>query len=353
MYKKVRRRTWEIVGEAPEGDLIGAGFNIAILTLIFINVISGIVETEMAIKQPVEELIPKFFERLEFWSVMIFTVEYILRLWSCTADPKFRGMIKGRFNLARGPMALVDLFAILPFYLEAILPGVDLRFIRVLRLLRLFRLFRVGKFADSFKMFGSVIKGKKEELLISLAIMMIVLILASSMMFMVEHGDQPDKFSSVPASMWWGMITITTIGYGDLYPVSAWGRALGSVVGFLGVCVFALPVGILGAGFVEEVARRQKENARPPKPEDVEVPRTSEDAMEVLRSLLVAEQGLAGRALLKAIATERLGQQAELSLKRIEEKSPLEILALERKLFESIPVDTLRSLLEKSKPERA
>lgn len=252
--KRLKRRVYQIVADPPEGDILGQTLNIGILLLIAVNVCVGILETVPSYKKAYGD----FFFWFEAGSVMVFTLEYALRMWSCTSQEEYSHPIAGRYKMATSPMSIIDLLAILPFYLQVLVPGLDLRFVRVLRLLRLFRLFRFGKVAVSFNMLARVIKNKREELLISLLVMMIILILSANLMYIVEHKVPNSPFQSVPASMWWGMITITTIGYGDMVPVTALGRAIGMVVAFLGVCVFALPVAILGAGFVEELEQKNK-----------------------------------------------------------------------------------------------
>lgn len=250
----LKKRVYEIVAEPPPGDKVGEAFSIGILTLITVNVVVGIFETVPSLAQSH----PDFFYWFEFFSVIVFTIEYLLRLWSCTSSEEYAGFFRGRLKAALTPMAIIDFVAIVPFYLAAFVT-IDLRFVRILRLFRLFRLFRSGKLADSFTTLVMVIKSKKEELGLSLMVLMLVLVLSSSVMFMVEQ-DQPDtQFTSVPASMWWGMMTITTIGYGDMYPMTTLGRIVGSIVGFLGICVFALPVGIMGAGFTEYMEKKRSE----------------------------------------------------------------------------------------------
>jgi voltage-gated potassium channel len=147
-------------------------------------------------------------------------------------------------------MSLIDLAAILPFYLPMFLP-VDLRFMRVLRLFRLFRIFKIGKFSHSMTVLIAILKSKKEDLIITLTAGIILLIFASSLMYFMEHPVQPEAFPDIPAAMWWGVITLTTVGYGDVYPVTTIGKFFGAIIAFLGVGMFALPAGILASGFSE------------------------------------------------------------------------------------------------------
>lgn len=189
----------------------------------------------------------------------VFTIEYILRLWTCTADDRFRSPIKGRIRFAATPLALVDLMAILPFYLEIIMliRALDLRFIRALRLFRLFRLFKMGRYSEALKTLGNVLKQKKEELFITVFAILILLITASSLMYFVEKDAQPEAFSSILAAMWWGVSTLTTVGYGDIYPITAIGKFLGALIALLGIGMFALPAGILASGFAEEMQKKR------------------------------------------------------------------------------------------------
>lgn len=251
--KSFRLRLYQIIADPPEGDTLGQWVQFAILALIALNVTVGLLETVKSLYVPYKA----FFFWFEAASVAIFTVEYILRVWACTAVEEFQGK-NGRLEHMLQPMSLVDLFAVLPFYLQLLVPGLDLRFIRVLRLLRLLRLFRFSRIARSFQTLGRVIGNKKEDLFISIVVMMLLLIISANVMYIIEHEATDTKFTSVPAAMWWGMITITTIGYGDMFPTTAMGRFVGMVVAFLGVCVFALPVAILGSGFMEELDRKER-----------------------------------------------------------------------------------------------
>ena len=254
MRRKVKKRIFEILEIASAGDLLSRTLDIFIMTLIFLNVVAVILETVKSLSSQYT----LFFERFEVFSVSIFTIEYILRLWTCTTDNSFKGPIKGRIRFVVTPLALVDLIAILPFYLPMII-SLDLRFIRAVRLLRLFRLFKIGRYSESLKTLGGVLKGKKEELLITVFVVLILLVIASSLLYFVENGAQPESFSSIPAAMWWGVATLTTVGYGDVYPITPIGRFFGAIIAILGIGVFALPAGVLASGFAEEIQRKREE----------------------------------------------------------------------------------------------
>ena len=153
------------------------------------------------------------------------------------------------------PMALIDLLAILPFYLP--FAGIDLRFIRIFRLFRIFRLLKISRYINAAEMIRNVIVNKKEELLISLFAISVILLVVSSFMYFVEGDIQPQAFGSIPKSLWWGVITMTTVGYGDVYPVTTVGKILGSIVAILGVGIVALPTGLLASGFSDEIKKRK------------------------------------------------------------------------------------------------
>ncbi len=253
MSQKIKKRIFEILEIASPGDLVSRLFDIFIMILISLNVVAVILET-------VESLSFKyssFFRIFEILSVSIFTIEYLLRLWTCTIDNKFNSPIKGRIKFAMTPLAIVDLLAILPFYLPMIIP-LDLRFIRVLRLFRLFRLFKMERYSEALKILGATLKEKREELLLAFFSVLILLVIASSLMYFVENEAQPEVFSSIPAAMWWGIATLTTVGYGDVYPITPIGKLLGGIIALLGIGIFALPAGILASGFAVEILRNQK-----------------------------------------------------------------------------------------------
>ena len=252
MSQKFKKRIFEILEVATPGDRPSRIFDIFIMTLISLNIIAVILET-------VESLSSKympFFRNFEIFSVVIFTIEYISRIWSCTVNAKFKNPILGRIRFALTPLLIVDLLAILPFYLPMIIP-LDLRFLRALRLIRILRMFKMGRYSESLRMFGRVLKAKKEELLIAVFMILILLIISSSLMYFVENEAQPQTFSSIPDAMWWGVTTLTTVGYGDVYPVTPVGKFLGAIIAILGIGMFALPAGILASGFVEEIQKRR------------------------------------------------------------------------------------------------
>jgi len=251
-YLSVRKRVREIVVVAKPGDRLSRAFDVFIVALILSNVAAMIVQSI----QRVGAAIPVFFTLFEWFSVAVFSAEYILRVWSCVEEPEYRRPVLGRLRFAMTPLALIDLLAVLPFYLPYV--SVDLRMLRVLRVMRIMRLAKLGRYSESLQVLWRVIAGKKEQLISTVFILLILLVIASCLMYDAEQEAQPDRFSSIPAAMWWAVATLTTVGYGDVYPVTVVGRLMGSVIAILGIAMFALPTGILGAGFVEEMDRRRR-----------------------------------------------------------------------------------------------
>ncbi|HQU30378.1 MAG: ion transporter [Planctomycetia bacterium] len=251
MIQKTKNRISNILNETSEDDASAKVFNVCIITLILLNVFVAIMET-------VEGFLSRYqilFKMFETFSIIIFTLEYFLRLWTCTADGRFKSAVGGRVRYAVTPFALVDLMAILPFYLPMILPY-DLRIIRALRLFRLLRILKMGRYSESLRTLENVLKEKKEELLIALFTVLILLVVASSLIYFVENTVQPESFSSIPATMWWGVATLTTVGYGDIYPITPLGKFFGAIVAILGVGIIAIPAGILTSGFTREIQRK-------------------------------------------------------------------------------------------------
>jgi len=237
---------------AGAGDRASRVFDITILTLIFLNALAVVIGSVQAVQKRWGLLLEVF----EIVSVVVFTMEYLARLWSCTADPRFSGPIGGRIRHAFRAMSIVDLLAILPFYLPFL--GVDLRSLRALRLLRVFRVAKVGRYYSSLTLIKRVLQNKREELVLTSSLMGILLVVSSSVLYYCENSVQPDAFSSIPATMWWAVATLTTVGYGDMYPVTLIGKLCASVIAILGIGMFALPTGILGAGFVEVLQEKKR-----------------------------------------------------------------------------------------------
>ncbi|MEP7141440.1 MAG: ion transporter [Ferruginibacter sp.] len=225
-----------------------------IIILIILNVTAVMLETVDHIHTPHKE----FFRIFDLVSVIIFTIEYILRLWSCNHDPRYAHSFHGRLKYMVSTGALIDLLAIFPFYVHVII-GLDLRVLRVLRLLRFLRLFRLTAYMKSARMVRNVFKTRANDLKLSLIMIIFLMIIAACLVYFAEHGAQPEIFSSIPATIWWASVTVTSVGYGDMVPITPAGKMLTVIISLTGLAVFALPAGIITAGFLEEMRKQKKQ----------------------------------------------------------------------------------------------
>ncbi|MEQ8370322.1 MAG: cyclic nucleotide-gated ion channel [Alphaproteobacteria bacterium] len=227
-----------------------------LVALIIINVAAATFETVSQFR----DLSP-LFVGIEQVSVMVFTVEYLLRLWAAGEPPHREGPLPPqlpatalgrRLRWIVSPLALIDLLAILPFYLAAVLP-VDLRMLRVFRLLRILKL---SRYSPALATLGRVLVAESRAVLASLLVMAVLLLVAASLMFWIEGRVQPEAFSSIPMALWWAVSTVSTVGYGDVVPVTALGKLVGGVVMLLGIGVFVLWTSVLASAFAAEMRRR-------------------------------------------------------------------------------------------------
>jgi voltage-gated potassium channel len=256
-YALAKRRVFEVIQGSP-GNKIRAStvFDWCMITLIILNVILIFLDTFKEFPPSAH----KIFFYIEVFSVTVFSIEYILRLW--TADrlypeiPPWKARIKYVFSF----MAIVDLLAVLPFYLPLFIP-MDLRVLRMLRLLRLLRLLKINRYTGALSTVGIVIKRKAPQLLSSMLVVLVLMIVASLIMYGIEYDAQPGVFENALSGIWWAVATVTTVGYGDIYPITILGKILGSLIALLGVGLVAVPTGILSAGFMEDTSQT-KESAQ-------------------------------------------------------------------------------------------
>jgi voltage-gated potassium channel len=231
MYQKFKKDV-HILLHPELGDSKWDKFlNAFILTLIVLNVISVMLETV----HPLYENYKTAFDTFDLISVIIFTVEYILRVWSCNVEKKYAGSVKGRLKYMLTGGALIDLVAFFPWYLHNIFG------------------FRLTAYTKSAQMIYNVFRSRIRELLLSLLLTVFLIVIASCIVYFAEHNVKGTLFTSIPATLWWAVVTLTTTGYGDMYPVTALGRALTGVIMLTGVAFFALPAGIITAGFLDEM----------------------------------------------------------------------------------------------------
>jgi voltage-gated potassium channel len=240
-----RKRIYLTLEPTEKGGALERFFEVFLITIIILNILAILLNSVDAIGKQYGDL----FYHFEIFSVILFTIEYLLRIYSIVENPKYKHPVTGRLNYIKTPMAIIDLLAFLPFYLT-FLP-LDLRFLRMFRLMALFRMFKVARYMEALVVFRKVIYERKEQLILSILFIFFILVIISTIMFYVERGNQPGKFTSIPDTMWWGIATITTVGYGDMVPATPLGRFLGGLFAIAGVGLLALPAGILSSGFFE------------------------------------------------------------------------------------------------------
>lgn len=246
-----RRRLYLILEPTEKGGILERIFKVLLITIITLNILAIVSDS---VKEVHDEYATLFY-RFEVFSVIFFTIEYIARVYSIVEKRKYSHPLKGRLKYVTTAMTIIDLLAIIPFYLT-FLP-LDLRFLRIFRLMGLIRMFKVARYMHALTLLRRVLYDRREQLVLSIIFILFILVIISTIMFYVERDAQPDKFSSIPATMWWGIATLTTVGYGDAVPITVWGRILGGLFAITGVLLLALPAGILSSGFFELMHRPQ------------------------------------------------------------------------------------------------
>ena len=260
-YKSIKRIVFEVI--QPSVDTSGHDriasriFDGVIMTLIVFSVVSVFICT---FKIP--DWLFRILIRVEFISIIIFTVEYALRIW--TANLLYPGLnpIRARIRYITSPMAIIDLISILPF-LVPVLHTYNLIGVRVFRLVRLLRVFKLNRYSDALAAIGEVFRSKAQQMIASTFFVFIILVLASLLIYYAEHDAQPDQFENAFSGLWWAVATLTTVGYGDIYPITPLGRVLGAVIAILGIGMVAVPTSILSAGFMETLEKQTSDQKEP------------------------------------------------------------------------------------------
>lgn len=245
-----RRRVYELLEVGRAEDRVSRWIDRVLIGLILLNVAAFAAETAPAVEEAYGPWL-HLFDRL---SVGVFTIEYALRVWSCVEMPflRKRSAWRARLFFASRPHAVIDLMAILPFYLGALLP-LDLR---VLRLFRVLRLLKLARYSPALHALVQVMINERRALAGALILMMVMLLFSATGMYWIEHQAQPEAFGTIPDAAWWAMATLTTVGYGDVTPITPLGKFFGGIVMIMGLGMFALPIAIIASGFAEEVRRR-------------------------------------------------------------------------------------------------
>ncbi len=247
-YRQLSVKGWRGHGLSP--------CNTVVVALIAIAVIVAILETEPRIMA--DPRIAKAFHALNLVFAVVFTIEYLARLWIAGEETRYQGL-RGRLRYALSLPAIIDLLAVIPFYLTL---GADDAFIlRLLRLMRILALARLGEFSEAARLLIRCVRRRSYELTLSFSVAMAVLIFAATALYLVEGHAQPDAFGSIPRALWWSVATLTTVGYGDVYPVTVLGRVLAGITALAAIGLIAMPAGILAGAFSDAFQdnRRRKD----------------------------------------------------------------------------------------------
>jgi len=252
-----RVRLWQLleVETQPDAGRRFDWFDVSLAVLIVLNVVAIVLQTVPAIDARHGRLLDAFDDAC----VAVFVVEYVLRLWTCTVDPRYAGAVHGRLHYATRPLQLIDLLSILP----AVLPyvGGDWQMLRVFRLFRILRVLKLGRYSSAIGTLARVLTDRRGELGVMAVALLVLVVLAGSLMYHIERDGNGEQFSSIPQSMWWAVVTLTTIGYGDIYPKSPLGQFVGGLTAVFGIGIVALPTAIVAQGFADALREQRQRRA--------------------------------------------------------------------------------------------
>ncbi|MGY8857354.1 MAG: ion transporter [Pseudomonadales bacterium] len=249
--RRLRHFVYDILQNEEHDTLFSRYVDYFLIFLIMTNVAAVIAESVDQWYYPYQD----YFTLFENFSIFVFSVEYLLRLWSVAEAKPDNTTWKQRWDWIRSPSALIDLVAIVPAFLNFFV-NIDLRFLRILRL---FRILKLTRYFASMRILLVVISKERGSFQAVIFILIIMIVTASSGIYLVENHAQPDEFESIPKAMWWAVVTLTTVGYGDVTPITNAGKILGAIITILGVGLAALPAGILATGLANELAQRREE----------------------------------------------------------------------------------------------
>jgi voltage-gated potassium channel len=240
--RRQRARLFAILHEPDPGNRLARLANYFLAFLIVANAVAITLESVPGLDREIYPWLATF----EAVSTGLFIIEYLGRLWTCVEQHRLARPMLGRLRYAVQPLALLDLIAIVTYWTPW-----DMRFLRVVRLVRLLRILHLYEFEAALERLGISLARRKELLIVAVALMGLMLYLASSLLYEIEHARQPDVFSSIPATFWWAVVTFNTIGYGDMVPLTPLGRLFAGLVSVFGVGIFALPTAIVIAAIIE------------------------------------------------------------------------------------------------------
>ena len=251
--KQIKQRVFTIIEIGEKGDTVSNLFDYFIMLVVFVNLAASFYST-------FDESAPytNVIVTIEYVTAIIFSIEYVLRFW--TADLLFprSGRVKSRIKFIFSFYGIVDLLSFAPVFIPGVSIGGGLMAVRLLRTLRMLKLFRINSQLDAFGVITGVLKEKRDQILSSISLIVILMLAASMGIYSLEHDAQPEQYSNAFSGLWWAVSTLLTVGYGDIYPITPLGKAFGILITFLGVGMVAIPTGIISAGFVEQYSRLQR-----------------------------------------------------------------------------------------------
>jgi len=256
--RSLRKSVYRALETARPGDRLSKGVDLFLASLISLSIVAIVLESVPQYEARYETV----FYWLEVFTVYVFSVEYLLRIWSSVESQSnggsIYGGIKSRLKFAFTPNAIVDLVAILPYYLIlfGMFGNLDLRFLRSVRLLRILKLTR---YSPAFDMLATCCRENSRSLGAAFFVLLTIMLLAASGMYFFERHAQPIAFGSIPAAMWWAFATLTTVGYGDVTPITVGGKIFGAMITVIGIGMVALPTGILASGYAQQVRLRSNQ----------------------------------------------------------------------------------------------
>ncbi len=265
LVSNLRKGVFRVIQPDSSGYWPSLLFDWMITSLIVLSVASVFVVT-LDLSAAVRRALIGF----EAVASIVFTIEYVLRIWTAPELDSERSPWRVRVRYVVSGMAIVDLLAILPFWLPMLLPGSMLG-MRAFRLVRLLRIFKLNRYFDALSMIGEIVRDKRRELIGSIFFVAILMLVSSLLVYAVEHDAQPEAFRNAFSGLWWAVATLTTVGYGDIYPVTAVGRIFGAIIALLGIGMVAIPTSIISSGFLEHMSNKQSKAADTRKDEDTPI----------------------------------------------------------------------------------
>lgn len=257
MFSQIKDKIFQII-QPDHGDSLASRIFDWLITALILFSFGSVFVATFGLSESQSQMLQRF----DAFVSVVFTVEYLLRIW--TADRLYPGKcgFKARVKFVCSFAAIIDLVAFLPFWLPMILPSTMLS-VRALRLVRILRLLKMNRYSESVAAIGAVIVGKRRELLGSVIFVFLLMMISSLVIYSVEHDAQPEVFKNGFSGFWWAVATLTTVGYGDIYPVTVIGRLFGAVIALLGIGMVGIPTGIIASGMVERISKNDDEEKEP------------------------------------------------------------------------------------------